>query len=137
MDPRGDSAGGGGAEDDSAEDAAGIAWSLSGMASLCGHGYGPPLGTPLTLVAEARRLATQIELLSARHGKGVALDPLALMAERAGLVGLTRGGSTSCGRGTRMMEAADGWTALTLGRTEDWELLAALFGLESAVTPGD
>ena len=50
---------------------------------------------------------------------GIAVDGLALLAERAVIAGLTRGGDRSCGRASRLLPAADGWLAVTLARPSD------------------
>ncbi len=119
-----------------ADDEAAELWTSSGMASLCGRPAGPALGTPVALVEASRALAIKIARRSERLGDAVVVDPLALMAERAGLVGLSKRGTSSCGGGTRLMRAVDGWVALTLGRDEDWYLLDALFGSSISIPTG-
>jgi hypothetical protein len=62
-------------------------------------------------------------------GDPIGVDALALLAERAPLLGLTRAGAISCGGATQLLRAADGWIALSLSRESDVELLPALLGI--------
>ncbi len=47
------------------------------------------------------------------------VDAPALLAERAAIAGFGRHGDRSCGGGTRLLECADGWLAVTLARDDD------------------
>ncbi|MBV8461951.1 MAG: CoA transferase, partial [Acidimicrobiales bacterium] len=97
-------------------------WAASGAMALTGlpdRALGPPAG----LVEGVERLA------SACPG----LDPLALLGERAALMGLWRRGTTSCGGSCRLFPARDGWLAVSLPRAEDVELVPAW--LELGETP--
>ena len=123
--------------DDGPIDAAG-AWAASGLMSLSGRSDGRGSGAPAALVAGVHRVAADIARTSARVGRQVVVDPLAVMAERAAVSGLTRGGLVSCGRSTRLMRSRDGWVAATVARPEDWELLPALLErASSSIAPGD
>jgi hypothetical protein len=84
-----------------------------------------------------RALAASIAHHSARLGRTVDVDPLGLMAARARLGGLRRRGSVSCGGSSRLLRAADGWTAVSLARPSDWELAPAWLGLPGPVHAGD
>ncbi len=118
-------------------DAAG-AWAASGLMSLSGHSAGRGAAAPAALVAGAHRFAADIARTSALVGRQVVVDPLALMAERAAVSGLTRGGMMSCGRATRLMRSQNGWVAATVARPEDWDLLPALLDRPtSSIAPGD
>ncbi len=112
-------------------------WSDSGLGSLTGRADGPPLGPPPGLVPGVRALAASIAHHSARLGRTVDVDPLGLMAARARLGGLRRRGSVSCGGSSRLLRAADGWTAVSLARPSDWELAPAWLGLPGPVHAGD
>jgi hypothetical protein len=101
------------------------AWAASGMAFLTGRPDGPALGAPRALVTGVGDWADQLLGLSTELGRPVRVDPLWLLAERAALTGLTRSGATSCGGGTRLLAAADGWLAVSLARADDWALTAA------------
>ncbi len=81
-----------------------------------------PLGPPEGLVEG-------IDLL-ARSFPG--LDALALLGERAALMGLWRRGATSCGGSCRLLRARDGFMAVSLPRDEDMEAVPAWLELETA-----
>jgi hypothetical protein len=87
-----------------------------------------PLGPPARLVEGVDRLAAAFP----------GLDCLALLGERAALMGLWRRGGTSCGGSCRLLAARDGWLAVSLPRGEDLELVPAWLELDSvpASTPG-
>jgi CoA-transferase family III len=91
------------------------------LAALTGRPDGPPL-------LPAAAVLDRIGALGAPLG----IDPLPLLTERAPLLGLRRGGTTSCGGATRLLRAADGWVALALARDSDRELLPALLGVIGA-----
>ena len=103
-------------------DAAVETWAASGAMALTGRPGQPPLGPPAGFVGRASALG---EALAAR---GVEVDPLALLGERAALSGLRRGGDVSCGGSTRLVRAADGWFAVTLARPDDVDALPAWLG---------
>jgi hypothetical protein len=107
------------------------------MMFLTGRSGGPALGGPAALVERGRDIAADIALRTARLGRPVLVDPLALMAERAAFGGLRRGGQVSCGGSSRLMRSADGWIAATMARPTDWDLVPALVGLPTAVGPGE
>ncbi|MBV8462912.1 MAG: CoA transferase [Acidimicrobiales bacterium] len=69
--------------------------------------------------------------ISITERSGVELDTLALLAERAAISGFTRNGDQSCGAGTRLLHAVDGWVAVTLVRPDDLDAVPAW--LESKV----
>ncbi len=113
-----------------------VAWADSGLLSLTGRPGGPGLGPPLALVQGVRAWADRLAGRSAALGTPVSVDPLALLAERAAVAGLTRGGDVSCGGGTRLLPASDGWVAASLTREDDWDLVAAWLGRPGPVGPG-
>ena len=99
---------------------------------LTGRPDGPGLGGPPALVDLMERAAGVV----ARYSDGRAVvDGLALLGERAALGHLTRQGRISCGGGSRLVRAADGWLALSLARPDDIAALAAWAGRPLA--PGD
>ena len=79
---------------------------------------GDPAGPPL---APATSAAPTVDAALAPFG----LDA-SVLAERAASAGLARGGRASCGRGSRLLQAADGWLALSLSRADDVASLPAL-----------
>jgi hypothetical protein len=82
--------------------------------ALTGDPDGPPL-------APATAAAVAVDDALAPFG----LDA-GVLAERAASAGLARGGRVACGRGSRLLRAADGWLALTLSRPDDVASLSAL-----------
>ncbi len=116
---------------------AAAAWATSGLAALTGRRDGPPLGGPRALVEGVRSWADQLTVRSAKLGAAVVVDPLALLAERATLSGLVRGGDVSCGGGSRLLATTDGWVAVSLARQDDWELVAAWLGRPGPLAEGD
>ena len=95
------------------------AWIASGAAALTGRADGPPMVAPDEVVRAIRSL-----------GETLDIDPLPLLTERAAIIGATRRGDAGCGGATRLLEASDGWVALTLARDDDVELLPAFIGVE-------
>lgn len=95
------------------------AWASSGAMALTGRPGGPPLVPPDGLVDRIRLL-----------GAPLGLDPLPLLAERAAIAGLRRGGAVSCGGATRLLRAADGWIAVSLARPDDVAAVAAWLELD-------
>ena len=95
-------------------------WAGSGAMALTGtvdHALGPPAG-----------LVEGIDRLGGRFDQ---LDALALLGERAALMGLWRRGATSCGGSCRLLPCADGFLAVSLPRAEDMELVPAWLELDA------
>ncbi|MGE3619095.1 MAG: CoA transferase [Acidimicrobiia bacterium] len=111
-----------------------VAWAASGVMALTGRADAAPLGPPAGFVTELRAIAHRLATDARALGGRVRLDPLALLAERAAVRGLTRQGSTSCGGTTRLLPVADGWIAASLSRPEDVELIPAWLRIDP---PGD
>jgi hypothetical protein len=105
------------------------AWTRAGAASLCGRADGPPLRAPARLVPQLETVASTIAAVSGRLGRPVALDAIAVLTERASILGLGRHGATSCGGASRLVRAIDGWVAVSLPRADDLELLPAWLGV--------
>lgn len=94
-------------------------WADSGAMALTGlpdHPMGPPEG----LVEEIDRLARSFP----------GLDALALLGERAALMGLWRRGTTSCGGSCRLLPCGDRFMAVSLPRAEDMEAVPAWLELD-------
>jgi hypothetical protein len=96
-------------------------WAASGAMALTGL-PDLPLGPPGGLVHGIERLS----------GPFAGLDSLALLGERAALMGLWRRGTTSCGGSCRLFPAAQGWVAVSLPRADDMEVVPAWLELEVA-----
>ena len=73
------------------------------------------------------RLAGEIERLSVRVGRAVKVD-IAAGADRSDVLDLKPPGLWSCNRGTRLVQAADGWIAANLPREADREMVPAWVG---------
>jgi CoA transferase family III len=101
-------------------------WGASGLAYLTGMPAGPPDFSRSAVLAEARRVAEDI-----RRRCGVELDAAAMLAGRAALLGLSRGGDVSAGGATRLLQTRDGYCAITLSRTDDVDTLPALLELDA------
>jgi CoA-transferase family III len=100
-------------------------WAVSGAMALTGR-PATPLGPPAGLVAKLDTVAEVLRRRAAALGDPVAIDPVALLGERAAISGLSRRGAVSCGGATRLLRAEDGWFALSLARPDDVELVPAL-----------
>lgn len=111
------------------------AWAASGAMALTGRANGPELGPPDRLVPGLVRTGRVLTVESGRLGRPVTLDPLALLGERAALMGSHRQGVTSCGGHTKLLRAANGWLALSLARTDDIDMIPAW--LQSPAPPAD
>jgi hypothetical protein len=94
-------------------------WAASGAMALTGLPE-LPLGPPQGLVDGALDLARPFP----------GLDPLALLGERAALMGLWRRGDTSCGGSCHLLPSSSGWAAVSLPRDEDMELVPAWLELD-------
>ncbi|MGH9205363.1 MAG: CoA transferase, partial [Acidimicrobiales bacterium] len=113
-------------------------WAASGAMALTGDEDGPALfpGGRQTAYLRGAALAARLlsTLLLSRNGLPPSgsgrLDGPALLGERAALAGLHRRGRVSPGGGCHLIEAADGWVAVSLTRPEDLELLGAWLGPE-------
>ncbi|MEE6135777.1 CoA transferase [Mycobacterium sp. 050128] len=105
-------------------------WGSSGLACLTGLPGGPPDFSRAEVLARAEQVATAV----GGH-LGITVDAATLLAGRAGLLGLSRGGRISAGGATRLLSARDGWCALTLSRPDDIAAVPAL--LEVDEVPAD
>jgi hypothetical protein len=106
-----------------------IRWAQSGLMSLTG----PERGAPLVPAFDAMTGLDEVvdELRSSALAFGARLDiDASVLGGRAHLLNLRRGGLQSCNRSCRLLEARDGWIALSLPRPSDIELLPAWLGIE-------
>jgi hypothetical protein len=87
------------------------------------------LGIPDSVLARARRAASDISGDAADLGGVVRMDADEILTGRAGLLGLAPAGRTSAGGATRLLESRTGWCALTLSRVDDVETVPALLGM--------
>ncbi len=100
-------------------------WGGSGLACLTGLPDGPPDFSRANVLARAEHVAAE-----AGHRMDIAIDAAGLLAGRAGLLGLTRGGRVSAGGATRLLAARDGWCAITLSRPDDLAAVPALLQVD-------
>jgi len=105
-------------------------WGATGLAYLTGAPTGPADFSRAAVLGHARLAAE-----SYRSATGVDVDAATLLAGRAGLLGLTRGGRASAGGASRLFATRDGWCALTLSRPDDVDAVPAL--VESVGPPAD
>jgi CoA-transferase family III len=94
-------------------------WADSGAMALTGL-PDEPLGPPAGLMGGIDRLARSFP----------GLDALALLGERAALMGLWRRGAVSCGGSCRLLPSAEGFMAVSLPRAEDMEAVPAWLELD-------
>jgi hypothetical protein len=101
-----------------------LRWAQSGAMALTGYPQDPPQMCPVPLGSYADGIIAALQAL--RPGSAVAaIDGACLLGERAALTGFARAGDVSPGGSCRLLQCADGWLALNLARTSDWELLPA------------
>jgi len=108
------------------------AWARSGLMTLTGHADGPTQMCPVPLASCADGAIKALDCIASalrpsagtRNGAGssAALLPTgsALLGERAAIAGLHRHGAIAPGGGCRLLQAADGWFAISLTRKADW-----------------
>lgn len=96
-------------------------WGSSGLAYLTGLPDGPPDFSRANVLTHAQRVAAAVA-----ERLGITVDAAGLLAGRAALLGLSRGGRVSAGGATRLLAAADGWCAITLSRPDDAAAVPAL-----------
>jgi len=100
-------------------------WAASGLACLTGPSDGPPDFSRAVVLAEARRVTSDIAGLI-----GVEVDAATVLSGRAAILNLTRRGRISAGGATRLLAAADGWCAVALPRDDDVAALPALMEVD-------
>jgi len=105
-------------------------WGSSGLAYLTGLPDGPADFSRARVLARAEQVASVVG-----HRANISVDAAALLTGRAALLGLSRGGSVSCGGATRLLAARDGWCAITLSRPDDVAAVPAL--LSAGEVPAD
>lgn len=96
--------------------------------ALTGHPLSAPVVSPAPLYQLLMEVAESIRQCTARSGRPVLIEPAAVLSGRAALLGLSRGGRISAGRGTRLLRCLDGWCAVSLVRPDDLELVPAIVG---------
>ena len=91
---------------------------------------------PAGVLSHAEQLATAIENhVGGLGGRRIRVDASELIIGRAALLGLNPPTRISSGGTTRLLQAADGWIALTLSRADDVEAVPALLEVPNAPDP--
>jgi hypothetical protein len=102
--------------------------------ALTGRADGPPCAAPAAVAERVQVLADAIRAHAPRD-PFEGSDPVALLGERAALLGLRRRGRVSPGGSCRLLPTRDGWIAPNLARVDDRKLLPAW--LECAPRPAE
>jgi hypothetical protein len=107
-------------------------WARSGAMALTGYRHDAPVMCPVPLAAYAEGV-----LMALAHIGGQAfpsnLSGARLLGERAAAAGYMRNGPIAPGGSCRFLKTRDGWIALNLARSDDWDMLPAL--LEQEIVP--
>ena len=111
-----------------------IEWADSGAMSLTGHADGPPVLAPGPLATCARAALDAIRLVAGERWWSD-LDGPALLGERAAIFGLARRGVVSPGGSCRILQATDGWIAISLPRPDDLRSIPAWLGEGEVAEP--
>src|SRR6267143_926295 len=111
-----------------------IRWAQSGLMSLTGPEYGAPLVPAFDAMTGIHELMDELRSSALAFGSRLDIDA-SVLGGRAQLVNLRRGGVQSCNRSCRLLEARDGWIALSLPRPSDIEMLPAWLGIEIGADP--
>jgi len=107
-----------------------VDWAESGVVVLTGAPEGPLVVPPGRAASVARDLIVRLRRHVPHADALRGLDGGRLLAERAALMGLRRGGRVSAGGSCRLLPARDGWLALSAPREDDRWLLGAAIGRE-------
>ncbi len=102
--------------------------------SLTGPEHGAPLVPAFDAAAGIHELMEELRSSAMAFGAQLNLDA-SVLGGRAQLMTLRRGGEQSCTRSCRLLEARDGWIALSLPRPSDIEMLPAWLGIEVDADP--
>lgn len=108
-----------------------ISWARSGAMSLTGRADGSPQMCPVPLASCVEGVLAAFTVIAGEH-VAARLPGAAVLSEHAACAGLRRNGAISPGGGSRLLRTADGWLAVSLTRSADWELVPAW--LEDAAT---
>jgi hypothetical protein len=108
-----------------------LAWAGSGLMALTGNSNGPAQMCPVPLASCADGAMAALRCIAPEDMAAALPSGSALLGERAAIAGLRRGGSASPGGGCRLLEAADGWLAVSLARDDDWSLVPAWLEIDA------
>lgn len=110
---------------------AALAWAASGAMDLTGRPDGAPSVSPAAAYGLLLEITGALAHITARIGSEVRADPGLLLAGRAGLLNLRRGGQRTAGGAGRLLRTSDGWCAITLSRRDDIDSVPAILGVDS------
>lgn len=113
-----------------------LGWAASGAMALTGLPQGLPVTSPAPVLAMLDGVTGQLARVTGETGVKVRADPAELIAGRAALAGLTRGGQVSAGGASFLLRSADGWCAVTLSRPDDLAAVPAIIGALGLDTAG-
>lgn len=101
-------------------------WADSGCQAFCD----PRVTVPTRLVTSVAGLVARLDSQGAALGDRFGAGGLGVLTDRAMALMFRPAGRMSCGGGTRLLRAADGWIAVTLARRDDRLLLPAWLGMD-------
>lgn len=107
-----------------------LRWAQSGAMALTGYPDGPAQMLPVPLASCADGVVAALDHLDA--GSRLNLDGAQLLGERAAFANHRRAGAVAPGGGCRLLAAADGWLAVNLVRSDDWEVVPAWLQMQVA-----
>ncbi|MEV5835153.1 CoA transferase [Nocardia sp. NPDC052112] len=110
---------------------AALAWAASGVMDLTGRPDGAPAVSPAAAYGLLLETTGALARITAEIGSEVRADPGLLLAGRAGLLNLRRGGQQTAGGAGRLLRTSDGWCAITLSRQDDIDSVPAILGVDS------
>jgi hypothetical protein len=111
-----------------------IRWARSGLMSLTGPEHGAPLVPAFDAMTGMHELMDELRCRAVAFGARLDIDD-SVLGGRAHLANLRRGGVQSCNRSCRLLEARDGWIALSLPRLSDIDMLPAWLDIEVGADP--
>jgi hypothetical protein len=101
-----------------------LRWAQCGAMALTGYPGQAPQMCPVALASYADGIVAALGALCP-HSRVRHLDGAQLLGERAALGAYGRGGDIAPGGSCRLLALADGWLALNLSRSSDWQMLPA------------
>jgi hypothetical protein len=113
-----------------------LRWAQCGAMALTGWLGEEPLWPEGDVPARLEAALLLVSRYGADPSEGPAADVGTLLAGRATSKGWSRRGVTSVGGRCRLLQAADGWVAVTLAREADVELVPALIAGTSEASAG-
>lgn len=108
-----------------------LAWRRAGLMEVTGHPDATGLVCPVPLASAADGALLALRAI-APEGAALPQNGALLLGERARLMALSRKGRVSPNGSCRLIEASDGRFALNLARSDDWDLVRILIGVEKA-----